>query len=357
MSDDRPIVYQENNATIYRASSFGHCLRQHVLYSRGNDPMPWPKGILAAFEYGNQAEAKLVTYMRRPEMVVSGRIQDDPLTYWSIFGEQREFDLELLPGRIIRCHVDAIGRKFNTRSDDNPESIALGSMGDFVIEFKAFGDKLLQIWMDSGLSALDAYRHQVSIEMLCTGLPCLFVVLDKDKSTDSDLVVYYEVIETPPISKPQLIQRLLQFEKYLKTETLPECGEAINDGYCPYYKFHDPDLRAYSATEILSADNQLSSFLQRYDVLGEDIRLLERERETLKRNLREIMGVDKPVRFGNRVFGFYTGKPRTEYDVDGLLGTIEALAPELDRDQFKVARPGIVTGRFSDAPNPTENQV
>lgn len=328
MGDDRASVYTEGPNIIYRASSFGHCIRSLVLARKGYDPMPYPPGIQAVFAAGNDWEDRIIQHLRQPE------IPGESLCFWSLMGFQREYDLELLPNRTIRVHIDALGKKFATSpidSDIKPQHL-------YVHEYKSFGPDLMKRWLHSGLDEMPAYQYQLSIEMIATGLPGLMVVADKEESEKQQKdVLTYEVYETPPIQKGQLVRRLLAIDKAVKSDVLPDCPADVETGFCPWYKYHDD-----TATRIQGEiDNQLSDFVRRYRVLGKDLYLLKKEQDDIKEMLRKVLSLDTDYAVDSKTFGFYTSN-REVWDIEAL--TAAAQAAGIDTSQYLSIKP-IVSAR------------
>lgn len=289
MSDNRPMTYDEDGKVIYRASGFGHCINQLVYSRLGFDPVGYPQAILDAFAYGNEAEQTLIRHLRRKE------VPGDPMSFWSLYDFQKEYDLELLPGKVLRCHVDAIGSHFSTTSN------ASAPFGTKVwnIEFKALGPELCKLFLKSGLDDLPTYKTQVSIQSLATNLPTLFVVLDKEKTEQANKpVVHWEVYPTPPLSRAYLIKRLLEVERRVRLpiDQLPPCD--TDTWYCPFYKFH-PDAESSTPTVPpilpIHADNQTLALVQRFSVLADDLRLLKKQQDEVKSLLLELITPDQPI--------------------------------------------------------------
>lgn len=301
MSDNRPMTYDDDGKVIYRASGFGHCINQLVYSRLGFDPVGYPQVILDAFAYGNEAEQTLIRHLRRKE------VPGDPMSFWSLYDFQKEYDLELLPGKVLRCHVDAIGSHFSTTSN------ASAPFGTQVwnIEFKALGQDLCRLFLASGLDDLPTYKTQVSIQSLATGYPTLFVVLDKAETEKANKpVVHWEVYPTPPLSRAYLIKRLLEVERRVKLpiDQLPPCETEI--WYCPFYKFHPDQAQIPSFTTVnfpRPADNQTLALVQRFSVLADDLRLLKKQQDEVKSLLLELIPADQPILLNdNSTFEFKT---------------------------------------------------
>lgn len=322
MPDNRGPVYREGDKWIFRASQFGHCINQLLYHGRGYDPVPFPDGIKQAMQEGNEWEPKIIQYLRRKE------IQGDPLTMWSIYANQREYDLELLPNLVIRVHIDGIGRKFSS----SPVPIIQTDF-PYVHEYKAFGPDLTSIFTKSGLENLPAYRYQLSIEMLATGLPGLFFVLDKEHSTPTTQHIIWRLYETPPIPKVQIVKRLLLLNRLLESGDKIPC-EAESDGFfCPYYKFHANDrptsVRVFPVGKL---DPVQENEVRRHRQLSSDILVLRKESDHIRDNiLKKLCDEDTDYTVDDRTFGFYSSY-RDEWDMAGLLDM--ARSKGIDVEQF-----------------------
>lgn len=322
MPDNRGPVYREEDKWIFRASQFGHCINQLLYHARGYDPVPFPEGIQQAMQEGTDWEPKIVQYLRRKE------ITGDPLTMWSIYAQQREYDLELLPNLVIRTHIDAIGKKFSA----TPTPIIQTDF-PYVHEYKAFGPDLTKIFLETGLDTLPAYQYQLSIEMLATGLPGLFFVLDKEHSTPTSQQIIWRLYETPPIRKVFIVRRLLLLSKLLESEDTVPCEEHSSGFFCPYYKLHDQSrpstIRSFPVGTI---NAQEAEQVRRHRQLSSDVLTLRKESDHIRDNiLKKVLDEDTDYIVDDRTFGFYSSY-RDEWDMDSLLDM--ARSKGIDVEQF-----------------------
>ena len=319
MGDDRAIVYEEEGKTIYRASGFGRCIRSLVLSRRGFDPRPWPTGILAAMHAGNEWEDTLLAHLRRPD---DGTL----LSNWSLYGEQREYNYEVLPGRVIRLHIDALGRKFTQKGTNQQRS------KEITIEFKAFGPDLIREFRQYGVANMSHYAWQISIEGLATGNDVLMVVADKPQSAkDHKPIVTSRLYKHDqlPFTRMDVVKRMIEIDKAYKNDnTLPIC--VPDGGFCPYYDYHD----VIEANPV--DDKPLEEMIRRYQILDADIKLLGGEKDRIREILLQRLENNKPYRVDDFEIIASTSD-RTSLDKDGLFDLCTANG--LDYSQFVSSQP------------------
>jgi len=320
MADNRGAIYIEDDKTVIRASQLGQCINQLLYHYNGFDSVPFPDGIMRVMNEGTLWEDNIVRFLRRPE------IQGDPLTFWSIYAQQKEYNLEYLPGYVIRVHIDAIGKKFSSTpipviQTDRP----------YVHEYKTFGPDLLHEFNVNEFKNLPHYAYQLSIEMLATNLPGIFFVLDKEHSTPDNQVFSWRVYETPPIPKFQIIKRLILLDRYIRDGTFPPCEE--HEGFCPYYKFHSGITTNESASKVRptgTLNSQESDIVRRHRLLGNDIKTLRDEQDAIREILVKVCNEDTDYLVDDRTFGFYSSN-RDEYDLDSLLADARSKGVDVEK--------------------------
>jgi hypothetical protein len=96
--DDRPSVYMEGDIAIYRASAFGSCIKELVAlrtaHLSGFVPEPFPQRFKKIFADGHRGEQVIID-----DLTAAG---------WTITRQQEEINWEILPGVIIRGHIDGV---------------------------------------------------------------------------------------------------------------------------------------------------------------------------------------------------------------------------------------------------------
>src|SRR3990167_4153134 len=119
MADNRPIVYQEGDKWVYRASAVGRTIRCLLLARKGYTPLSAPDYLEKAAEAGTHYEG-----------IVKARLRTDG---YRIGGEQRFVEIPVGDRAIIRGHLDA---GYITSASDETES------EPFMLEIKSMSDKV-----------------------------------------------------------------------------------------------------------------------------------------------------------------------------------------------------------------------
>ena len=217
--DNRPPVYTENGAWVYRASSLGHCLRALMAARQGMLPEPLPAWMYEKFAQGTEAEPKLLD-----------RFYSDHSDWVSTGEAQTERDLAVGDRVIVRCHLD-----------DLAVNETAGELA--VIEAKAVGDTIWRSIEQHGTSGLPTpypwqlavYMHQADARHGC------WVVGHKndDGSFDESSEIRYLWVHEPPYTLDDINGRVAEVEAWAageKGEGWPECpGEYV----CGYRYLHD----------------------------------------------------------------------------------------------------------------------
>lgn len=135
MSDDRPSVYEENGKWIYRASSFGNCIKELVAIRCGIKPAPWPALFKQKFADGHRGEDTIISMMEARGFTVTRR--------------QEEINWEILPGIVIRGHIDGVSqylqenpRIFDAKTTSAQYGIAPGLQAKYDLQLSIYGHAL-----------------------------------------------------------------------------------------------------------------------------------------------------------------------------------------------------------------------
>lgn len=305
-SDNRASVYREGDIRVYRASALGSCIRALVLQGKDYSPAPYPEAILTAFQDGHKWEDRLVDFFRLP-------VNHYPLlSNWSIFAQQREYEISLGGNRIVRCHIDGIGKHFQGEK----------STPNMTLEFKALVSSSIKTIKSKGIEAFPHYAWQISVEMLSTGNPVLLVLLDKDKSNINEPSTYNIqtiLFREPPYSRADILRRVLAIEQSISGETLPDCE--AETFFCPFYQYHDT-----KESLVLPVAADILESVVRYKQLDLDIKLLTKERNQLREKvLVPRIDADGSYQVDESYYILRnTAVGRRSVDIDGLLARAEA---------------------------------
>ena len=185
----------------YSASSIGYCSAALYRDRLGVTHEPPPENIRRAWAEGNDNESRIIELLQSQKV---WKALDFERLHKAGFGfgeydsdrgqdYSRQVRVERSIGEriVVRAHLDGIGEMVAVP----PLWKDFMSVGDLaIIEAKAFGDSYWETWMrnreDKTLSAFPNYAWQVSVQMIASGLPCVFVVGKKDKSRGEVVVAF-----------------------------------------------------------------------------------------------------------------------------------------------------------------------
>ena len=284
MSDNRPIAYQENNLSIYRASGAGSCITALVAAKLGYEEARsgYTENILSsAAREGNMHEPAIVQTL----------IDEYG---WRIDGSQNVVELQIIPRVFIRGHVDGLCK---------PK----GKKKQRVLEIKTMSDSVFKQWMRYGDDPTQRllsdrfmkYAWQISIYMYAYGLPAMYVVKNRNSG-----VLDIGEIKTPPIDLKTIKTKIIEVERLAMLGDMPPCQASSDDKFfCPYPYLHngdsvfenepdDEDEPLDNATVVL-----LAGMAEKYSDLASQVGLmkpLDDERKALGKKMIEVMGKDGP---------------------------------------------------------------
>lgn len=251
MGDNRPAVYEdpEIDKWVFRASSLGGCFSHLVRCGLGFTPEPPPKNLLVKFAEGDVAEPVMLNWLSSNEGgwavwdeyglantaerfggKVSGRGD----------GQDDQLELEIPVGKnaVIRVHPDGIATCFKITPYMKEHWPNLQTGEEAVVECKAFGPDYLKKYKREGLMGFPFYAYQVSVEMAATGMPCLFVIGEKDEDgiVKPDKIMW-DFYREPPYTLPQLKVRVMKILAAIDRGEIPPCDIAMFP--CGFWQEHD----------------------------------------------------------------------------------------------------------------------
>lgn len=309
MGDDRPNVYVEDDGlVVYRASALGGCPVSLARARQGFTPMPFPEKFGEYFARGNEIEEIVLM-----ELAASG---------WFLGETQEEVQLLLIggnPATVVRGHIDATG----TGPDGYKRLVEIKATNSAYfkeLEAKGFGTPGL----------MQKYLWQTSVYM--TALELEGVLVFRNWEDDNPLTnTAYFYMEKPHYTRLQLMERVMQVEKWVADDTVPvECN--VYEYPCPFYYLHPPEDREEVDAEEAEEIGRLA---EEYDRLGKKIGSDTKRRKDVATGLLERLGERDRIE-------------ATGYRVTRYVGSHK----ELDRTQFTVDYPTIdIDSYFRSVPN------
>lgn len=210
--DNRPAAYKEGDLIVLRASSFGSaCIRDLVLHLLGeHDPLPTPPDLQVRFDAGHAAEPHILNRLH----VLGWRPVEG--------AAQKEGELHVLPGVVIRFHPDGV-----------MTAPMFANTDDFtrLVECKALAPSSYAQARTKGTGSLFSYDWQLSVMMHALKLPATWVALCKNMENPDDYQgeLHLEHVTTPPKSMGQIVMRARKivraYEEAREGGELPECED------------------------------------------------------------------------------------------------------------------------------------
>lgn len=215
-SDSHAATYVDTDGStvIYRASSFGRCMRGLVASRLGITPIPPSEHMEKIFAAGHASEEQIEELLRADG--------------WRELTRQQATVELWFEGVKIRGHIDAVG---------------IDPDGDqWLMEYKSFSpdhyDRFVSKPMDL-VSDYPAYAYQTSIYGLALDLPVMFVVGRREEdgtvSEKSARAIY-----KPLLGRVEISERLAEIERYVAAEEYPACPSK-KDYPCPFIHIHEED--------------------------------------------------------------------------------------------------------------------
>lgn len=279
MGDDRGSVYEDHDGRyVFRASALGGCMSSLVRHGMGMTPEPFPASMYDRFEEGNVAEPVMLGWLNSPsggwkvwdendlEVFVgqhNGRMQ-----YLEDDGDgkaQAEFDIPVGSKGLIRVHPDGIGTCFLLTPEAKKNHPGLETGVQAVLEAKAFGPDFYKKFKREGIDGFSYYKYQVSVEMAATGMPCVFIVGQKDEDgiVKPDKIEW-ELITEPPIPLPKLKVRVMKAIAAIEAGEIPPCDQKMYP--CGFWQDHDTESETSvwfkEPVSMLTADNSKVDVVQ-----------------------------------------------------------------------------------------------
>lgn len=253
--DHRPDVYEENGQWVYRASSFGGCVRNLVRQAMGHEPSSAPEFMLDKYDESAALEAPILKALEEQYGWRAMRSAELP-QYREALDDSGQFALELpVSGGVVRCHPDAIAKCYRLDNVDG-RTKPKWSLGDQrVVEVKALSVKSAPFDLSKNLN----YWWQFAIEMAVTRRKGIYVVGWKDEA--GELIVdaqgkvrlsvawYTDPPETLVAIKKRARHLTQLIDRALDGDGLPECD--VKQYPCGFWSEHEGGVWAKPELEEL----------------------------------------------------------------------------------------------------------
>lgn len=282
MGDDRGSVYEDPDGKyVFRASGLGGCTSSLVRHGLGMTAEPFPASMYDRFEEGNVAEPVMLGWINTPsggwkvwdeaDLEVFAGQHNGRMQYLEGDKEednkaQVEFDIPVGKKGLIRVHPDGIATCFLITPEAKKRYPELKTGTQVVVEAKAFGPDYYKKYKREGVDGFPYYKYQVSVEMAATGLPCLFIVGQKDKDgVVKEDKIEWELITEPPIPLPKLKVRVMKAISAIEAGEIPPCDQAMFP--CGFWQEHDTETETSvwfkkPVTAALTKDNSKVDVVQ-----------------------------------------------------------------------------------------------
>lgn len=265
MSDNRPIVYQEGDVVVYRASSVGLPPRCLTLARMEYDPRGAPDYLIAAASAGNLAEIEVKSRLRQ-----SG---------YEIRGEQSEVEV-FVPNTaaIIRGHMDA------ERCTD-PDGTTRP------LEVKSMSNNVWEKWGKYGWDAFPTYAAQATVYAFAMSAPELtYAIINRDTS---ELVTF---TTPPPLDINEIFAKVQLVETLNSIGQLPICD---NRSYRCLYDYMCDQRSAKHYEPGTGDDQELIDLATEYRRLAVEVAELDSEKRRVHAELKRAMADTQNRSIGN----------------------------------------------------------
>lgn len=235
-----PVIEGTDGSVFYRASSLGSCEVALIALRMGMEAMPPPKSMLPRFADGHLHEASILQ-----------RVADlENLRYYRLQPERDQDQLCWEVGEVKRA-AGAYSVFVQGSIDGLAEHPAHGPI---VVDAKALSQSSWESWVSGQFKAWPHYAWQLSAYAYALGdlavgevagkpLPILMAV--KNKNTGE---VRGWVYPEPPITRSQILAKLLKVEMRAASGLLPFCAD--QQWMCPTWYLHaDSDSDAGITTD------------------------------------------------------------------------------------------------------------
>lgn len=233
MGDDRSTVYSEKGTTVYRASGLGYCVRALAAIGQG-----YAEAI-------KQERKELMERSAKEGNLHEGAVRDSLVglgyEFWGYDDSENVFELQVIPGVIIRGHTDGQGRWVG--EGESPYKVDLDALSrphteEILLEVKTMSTKQFAKWQLHQFSQFPKYASQISAYMAAfPNHDVIYVVKRReDGLTDIRIIPF----DRPPIQIISVKAKILMAEKHRRHGGWPKC-DLENTYFCDYWYLHDEE--------------------------------------------------------------------------------------------------------------------
>lgn len=275
MSDNRGWYYAEDDVGIYRASSFGSCIRSMTAARLGEPATPPGKSLQAAMDASSDAESMAVKELERQ-------------TGGTVIWQQKRVELDPRsshtdPPVLIRGHIDGLWQEEDT-----------------IIEIKSLSQRNFDIYNTKGLSGLgwlgEKYRWQAGIYGHATQRNVRMVIFNKAslENPELDSLIIDPAMPADTFVTMDLIRaRISDIERYAADDEYPDCVQGCTewDSYGHIHIFDSPT----------QGDQELEDLIRQHYFLKMQVDELTMQRDVLADTIKESYGpplnAEKPNKY------------------------------------------------------------
>jgi hypothetical protein len=296
---------------VIRASNLGACTKALAAERLGFKPLPVSEVLEAAFERGHQHEAELAKVMREEG--------------WVITDEQEE----------VAVYFDGVPSSLGAASVGHIDGIACAPDSTYERCWEA---KNVNAWRqyerahktDTWTPLTNKYRWQSSVYMVALGMEQMVSCLDDGR-------VKSFIIEVPPFSREQILERVAAIEALVELPADCEAG-CRDDWGCPFRYLHTDD-------RVITEDEEIDKAAKRYEYWRLSAKDSEAQQKAARSDLERLLGDRPKVETTTSIVTSYSQKNPVRYDFekmrdDGIEVEKYAL-PVTSSSRLKVTRKGV----------------
>lgn len=275
-----------------RASSFGGCIKAQVAGCLRYEPMLPPDRMQAVFDAGHEHEDANAAALRADG--------------YAIDREQEEVQMDRLPVGSVVGHIDGVITHWDF-GERLWESKSPNAWAKFEKAYKT-GD-----WSDP---LAHRYAWQISVYMHALGLEA-YVTCVQDDGT-----ILGFVIETPPFTHQDIVDRLISINEWVKIGTLPQLCTS-RDYPCPFVYLHEDDL------EVVR-DVMLDGMVSDYLYWAEQEKIAAQKKREAQLLIRDHVDGAETVTEGGSKVTVYEQASAARYDMERLRADLAQVDADLD---------------------------
>lgn len=245
----------EDGVGIYRASSFGSCIRSMTAARLGEPATPPGKSLQAAMDASSDAESAAVTELERQ-------------TGGTVIWQQKRVELDPRsshtdPPVLIRGHIDGLWQE----EDD-------------IIEIKSLSQRNFDIYNTKGLSGLgwlgEKYRWQAGIYGHATQRNVRMVIFNKAslENPELDSLIIDPAMPANTFVTTDLIRaRIADIERYAAEDDYPDCVQGCTewDAYGHIHIFDSPTQGDQELEDLISLHHEYKMWVEELSMIRDEL--------------------------------------------------------------------------------------